>query len=131
MVKCHSWRCHVNRLETRSVCRGSVFPSLFLPLLKSLAWRLRERETSQSRLETQVFVSACLKSGVLCLLKTTLGEVSVKGKHSLYHYLITTSRLGQNAVLSPGACVCGLPLFLLISVFPLNTPNYPLMAGFI
>ena len=84
-------------LETRSVCRGFVFPPS--SPLAEVPGLETSRETSQSRLETQVFVSTCLKSGVLCLLKTTLGEVwKVKGKHSLYHYLITTSRLGQNAV---------------------------------
>lgn len=78
-----------------------MVPFFSLPLsLAEVPGLETSRETSQSRLETQVFVSACLKSGVLCLFKDNFrGEVwKVKGKHSLYHYLITTSRLGQNAV---------------------------------
>ena len=83
---------------------------------------------ARSRMETQVLLSSYLRSDAPCLLKTTLVEVwKVKGKHSLYHYLITTSRLGQNA-LPVCTCVCGLLLFLLISVFPV-IPNYPLMAA--
>lgn len=83
---------------------------------------------ARSRMETQVLLSSYLRSDAPCLLKTTSAEVwKVKGKHSLYHYLITTSRLGQNALLAC-TCVCGLLLFLSISVFPV-IPNYPLMAA--
>ena len=56
-------------LETRSVCHGSVFPSS--SPLAEVPGLEASRSTSQSRLETQVFVSACLESGALCLLKTT------------------------------------------------------------